>query len=93
VRGSRPASAWLKPILTRRISRSAIHKQDIEKVALSSRRASIILRVVMEFGLCRSGRTWRSARAELRRGFWGSESEMTGAGRGEKRFRSATRNP
>jgi hypothetical protein len=24
---------WLKPILTRRISRSAIHKKDIEKVA------------------------------------------------------------
>src|SRR5947209_2890468 len=38
----------------------------------------------MEFGLCRSGRTWRSARTELRGGHWGSESEMTGAGRGGK---------
>src|SRR6185437_11817774 len=38
----------------------------------------------MEFGLCRSGRTWRSARAELRRWSRGSESEMTGAGRGGK---------
>src|SRR5947209_10175214 len=38
----------------------------------------------MEFGLCRSGRTWRSARTERRGGHWGSESEMTGAGRGGK---------
>ena len=33
------------------------------------------------------------ARAELRRWPWGGESKMTGSGRGEKRFRSATRNP
>ena len=38
----------------------------------------------MEFGLCRSGRTRRSARAELRRWPWGGESKMIGAGRGGK---------
>src|SRR6201987_3271865 len=40
--------------------------------------------VAIECGLCRSGRTRRSARAELRRRPAGSESKMTGAGRGEK---------
>jgi hypothetical protein len=40
------SSAWLKPTLTLRMSPSAIHKKDIEKVCPSSCRASIILGVV-----------------------------------------------
>jgi len=44
----------------------------------------IILNVAIEFGLCRSGRTRRPARAEVRRRPRGNESKMTGAGRGGK---------
>src|SRR5580658_4615342 len=38
----------------------------------------------MEFGLCRSGRTRRTARAEVRRRPGGNESSIAGAGRGGK---------
>jgi len=38
----------------------------------------------MEYGLCRSARTRRTARAEVRRWPGGNESKMTGAGRGGK---------
>src|ERR1700680_1799644 len=40
--------------------------------------------VAIERGLCRSGRTWRPARAEVRGWHASSESKMTGAGRGGK---------
>src|SRR3982750_3955135 len=40
--------------------------------------------VAIEWGLCRSGRTRRTAWAEFRRWLGGNESKMTGAGRGGK---------
>ena len=40
--------------------------------------------MAIEFGLCRSGRTWRPARAEVRRRPGGNESKMADAGRGGK---------
>ena len=44
----------------------------------------MILIVAIEFGLCRSGRTRRPARAEVRCRPGGNESKMIGAGRGGK---------
>jgi hypothetical protein len=50
----------------------------------SSRRASAMRSVAIEIGLCRSGRTRRAARAQVRRWPGGGESKMTGAGGGGK---------
>src|SRR5215472_8029704 len=53
---------------------------------VSSRRANSVRSVAMECGLCRSGRTRRPARTEVWRQPRGCEFEMSGSGRGEKRF-------
>ena len=76
--------ALMKLISTPTLSAEKIRKKDSEAVAAVNRRARIMRSVAIECGLCRSGRTRRPARAEVRRRPGGNESKMTGAGRGGK---------
>jgi len=66
-----PPPAWSSPTSMPRINRSAIHKRDSEESASAGGGRGSFLRVVIEPGLCRSGRTRRATRSELRREFGG----------------------